>query len=68
MKFYLLLLLILYVLLVLTQSVYNVPCKYFTTIKLYVQLFKHRLNLQAKVDVVEDIDMCMKVKQLDANM
>jgi hypothetical protein len=24
--------------------------------------------LQAKVDVVEDMDMCMKVKQLGANM
>jgi hypothetical protein len=29
---------------------------------------KYKLNLQAKVDVVEDMDMCMKVKQLGANM
>ncbi len=63
-----LLLLILYVLLVLTQSMYTIPWKHFTTIKLYVQLFKYRLDLQAKVDVVEDMDMCMKVKQLGANM
>ncbi len=63
-----LLLLILYVFLVLTQSMYIVPWKHFTTIQLYVQLFKYRLNLQAKVDVVEDMDMCMKVKQLGPNM
>jgi hypothetical protein len=39
-----------------------------TIIRLYIQLFKDRLDLQVEVDVVEDMDMCMKVKQLGANL
>jgi hypothetical protein len=35
---------------------------------LYVYLLKVRLNLQATVDVVKDMDMCMKMKQLGAKM
>ncbi len=37
-------------------------------IKLYVQLSKDRLELQAKVDVVKDMDMDTKVKQFGVNM
>lgn len=37
-------------------------------IKLYVKLSKERLELQAKIDAIEKMDMHMKVKQLDANM
>jgi hypothetical protein len=37
-------------------------------IKLYVQLSKDRLELQAKVDVVKDMDMHTKVKQFGVNM
>jgi hypothetical protein len=33
-----------------------------------VQLSKDRLELQAKVNVVENMDMCTKVKQLGVNM
>jgi hypothetical protein len=29
---------------------------------------KYRLSLQAKVDIAKDMDMCMKVKELGANM
>jgi hypothetical protein len=35
---------------------------------LYVYLVKDRLDLQTEVDVVEDTNMCMKMKQLGANM
>jgi hypothetical protein len=35
---------------------------------LHVHLFKDRLDLQVKVDVAKDMDMCMKMKQLGANM
>ncbi len=37
-------------------------------IKLYVQLSKDRLELQAKVDVVKNMDMDTKVKQFGVNM
>ncbi len=37
-------------------------------IGLYVQLFKDKLILQTKVDVIHKVDMCIKVKQLGANM
>jgi hypothetical protein len=37
-------------------------------IKLYVQISKDRLKLQAKVDVPKDMDMCTKVKQFGTNM
>jgi len=37
-------------------------------IKLYVQLAKDRLILQAKVDVAQEVDMHIRVKQLGANM
>jgi hypothetical protein len=33
-----------------------------------VQLCKEKLGLQAKVDVVKDMDMHIKVKQVGANM
>ncbi len=33
-----------------------------------MQLSKEKLGLQAKVDVVKDVDMHMKVKQVVANM
>jgi hypothetical protein len=39
-----------------------------TIIRLYIQFFKDRLDLQVEVNVVEDMDMCMKVKQLGANL
>jgi hypothetical protein len=35
---------------------------------LYVYLFKDRLDLQIEVDVAEDTNMCMKMKQFGANM
>ncbi len=38
------------------------------TIGLYVQLFKDRLKLQVMVDVAQEVDMCIRVKQLQANM
>ncbi len=37
-------------------------------IRLYVQLAKDRLILQAKVDVAHEVDMHIRVKQLGANM
>jgi hypothetical protein len=39
-----------------------------TNIMLYVYLLKDRLDLQVEVDVAEDTYMCMKMKQLGANM
>ncbi len=39
-----------------------------STIRLYVQLSKDRLILQAEVDVAQEVDMHIKVKQLGANM
>ncbi len=33
-----------------------------------MQLSKEKLGLQAKVDVAKDMDMHIKVKQVDANM
>ncbi len=36
--------------------------------KLYVQLSKNRLELWAKVDVANDMDMCTKMKQLGVEM
>jgi hypothetical protein len=37
-------------------------------IGLYVQLSKDKLILQTKVDVAHEVDMCIRVKQLGANM
>jgi hypothetical protein len=37
-------------------------------IKLYVRLTKEKLELQAEIDVSEEMDMCTKVKKLGANM
>jgi hypothetical protein len=37
-------------------------------IKLYVQISKDRLKLQAKIDVPKDMDMCTNMKQLGTNM
>jgi hypothetical protein len=37
-------------------------------IKLYLNLSKEKLELQAEIDAIENIDMHMKVKQLSANM
>jgi hypothetical protein len=37
-------------------------------IKLYVQLAKENLELEAKIDVAQELDMCMKFKQLGMNM
>jgi hypothetical protein len=39
-----------------------------TNIKLYVQLSKEKLDLQAKIDVVKEMDLHMKVKQLGVNI
>jgi hypothetical protein len=39
-----------------------------SAIRLYVQLSKDKLILQAEVDVAQEVDMCIKVKQLGANM
>jgi hypothetical protein len=39
-----------------------------STIGLYVQLSKDKLILQTKVDVAHEMDMCIRVKQLGANM
>jgi hypothetical protein len=39
-----------------------------STIKLYVQLSKDRLILHGEVDVAQEVDMHIKVKQLGANM
>jgi len=38
-----------------------------STIKLYVKLSKERLELQIEVDVVDEMDICTKVKKLGAN-
>jgi Na+-transporting NADH:ubiquinone oxidoreductase subunit NqrF len=35
---------------------------------LYVQLSKKRWKLQAKVDVANNMEVCIKVKQFNANM
>ncbi len=40
----------------------------FQNFKLYVQLSKEKLGLQAKVDVAKDMDMHIKVEQVGANM
>ncbi len=37
-------------------------------IKLYVKLSKERLELQVEIDVIKEMDMRMKVKQLGTNM
>lgn len=37
-------------------------------IKLYVKLGKENVELQAKIDVAQELDMCMKFKQLGVNM
>jgi hypothetical protein len=37
-------------------------------IKLYVNLFKERMKFQAKIDAIKEMDMHMKVKQLNVNM
>jgi hypothetical protein len=37
-------------------------------IKLYVKLTKDKLELQVEVDAFEEMDMCIKVKKLGANM
>ncbi len=37
-------------------------------IKLYVNLSKEKLELQAEIDAIENMDMHMKMKQLNANM
>ncbi len=37
-------------------------------IKLYVKLSKEGLELQAEIDIIEKMDMHMKVKQLGAKM
>jgi len=34
----------------------------------YTKLIKKKLELQAKVNATKEMDMCMKVKQLSANM
>ncbi len=39
-----------------------------TIIKLHVQVSKDKLDLQAKIDVVKEMDLHMKVKQLGVNM
>jgi hypothetical protein len=39
-----------------------------STIKLYVKLSKEILELQVEVDVVDEMDICTKVKKLGANM
>ncbi len=40
----------------------------FQNFKLYVQLSKEKLGLQAKVDVAKDMDMHIKVEQVGPNM
>ncbi len=37
-------------------------------IKLYVKLTKDKLELQVELDASEEMDMCIKVKKLGANM
>jgi hypothetical protein len=39
-----------------------------STIKLYLKLSKERLELQAKINAIKEMNMRMKVKQLGANM
>ncbi len=58
-----------------TTCVVNQHCGYWlllnafaSTIKLYAKLTKEKLELQAKVDPTEEMDMCTKVKKLCANM
>jgi len=58
-----------------TTCVINQGCEYWlrldvltSAIKLYVQLGKENLELQEKIDVAQELDMCMKFKQLGVNM
>ncbi len=39
-----------------------------STSKLYVKLSKERLEFQVEIDVVDEMDICIKVKNLGANM